>query len=83
MYSLLQKRAHKAVEVALVKGSITRPATCDNCGADCKPHAHHDDYNKPLQVKWLCQPCHSVIHPGNRLPIRLRIIGDIEAGLIH
>lgn len=51
-------RAHSAVYRALKSGRLTRPDHCENCGAPCKPHAHHDDYSKPLDVRWLCAKCH-------------------------
>lgn len=34
---------------------------CEKCGAP-KAHAHHDDYTKPLDVRWLCRSCHGVEH---------------------
>jgi hypothetical protein len=24
--------------------------------------AHHEDYDRPLDVMWLCQPCHKQRH---------------------
>ena len=83
MYSLLQKRAHKAVENALLKGRLIRSSSCDNCGSPCKPHAHHDSYAKPLEVRWLCQSCHAKLHPGNRIPLKARIAADLNAGAIY
>jgi hypothetical protein len=42
--------------------SLSRPAACSNCGDRCVPHAHHEDYTKPLEVTWLCKPCHGARH---------------------
>jgi len=83
MYSILQKRSHKIVENALLRCDIIRATACEACGKECKPHAHHDDYNKPLQIRWLCSSCHSVIHPGNRVPIASRIAHELQKGLIY
>jgi hypothetical protein len=37
-----------------------RPQHCSACGVECKPQGHHPDYSKPLEVVWLCRPCHRV-----------------------
>src|SRR5688572_29793626 len=42
---------HHVVGYAIKKG-ILIPAPCEECGAP-ESHAHHDDYNKPLEVRWL------------------------------
>ena len=56
----LKRRAHRMVEYALSKGRIERKP-CADCGAE-KSQAHHDDYEKPLEVKWLCAACHGKRH---------------------
>jgi hypothetical protein len=38
---------------------------CEVCGGNNKLHRHHDDYNKPLQVRILCQKCHRRWHCFN------------------
>lgn len=43
-------------------GKIERPNYCQECGAECKPVAHHPDYAKPLLVEWLCTLCHGKRH---------------------
>jgi ribosomal protein S27AE len=53
-------KAHNAVSNALRDGKLTR-GPCENCGAP-RAHAHHDDYSKPLEVRWLCSTCHGIEH---------------------
>lgn len=54
------RKAHKAVEWALISGSIER-APCEVCGAG-NVEAHHDDYARPLDVRWLCRAHHAERH---------------------
>lgn len=35
---------------------------CQVCGETEKVVAHHHDYSKPLDVIWLCRPCHAFEH---------------------
>ena len=57
------KRANGMVEKAIKKGIIV-PQPCEQCGA--KAVAHHDDYNKPLDVRWLCDTHHFQWHEKNK-----------------
>jgi len=59
--------AHSAVRRAVAAGILTRQP-CEVCGL-AKADAHHDDYNKPLAVRWLCRSHHAEWHASNQ-PIR-------------
>jgi ribosomal protein S27AE len=52
--------AHGKVSSAIKSGVLVR-SKCERCG-DEKSVAHHEDYDKPLEVMWLCQPCHKQRH---------------------
>jgi ribosomal protein S27AE len=52
--------AHNAVARAIRSGALER-IPCIRCG-EAKSLAHHEDYEKPLGVIWLCQPCHKQRH---------------------
>lgn len=47
---------------AVYRGKITRPDHCEGCLAPCVPDGHHNDYDKPLEVSWLCKTCHGEVH---------------------
>lgn len=56
---LIMARARQNVYLSVKNGDLVRPDNCERCGASCKPEGAHRDYDKPLDVKWLCGPCHA------------------------
>jgi hypothetical protein len=77
--------AQNVVEKAIEKGILTRASQCSECKCAEKPfkdgrsniQAHHDDYNKPLEVKWLCQKCHHKWHKTNE-PVRKEVLRELS-----
>ena len=68
------KRAKYAMDVAYRMKEISRRLTsyyvktgrivrkpCEVCGNE-RSQAHHEDYAKPLEVRWLCQKHHQAEH---------------------
>lgn len=51
------------VRRALASGKLVR-MPCESCNST-QAQAHHDDYNKPLAVRWLCIRCHNEWHASN------------------
>lgn len=47
------------------RGKIIRQP-CEVCGTNKKVEGHHEDYSKPLVVKWLCQKHHNEEHQKNK-----------------
>lgn len=60
-----KKKAHLYVELAIRYGDLVRPDRCSKCKKKCKPQGHHHDYDKPLDVTWLCPKCHGFEHRIN------------------
>lgn len=53
-------KAHSTVSNAVRDGKLTKNP-CEKCGEE-PVHGHHDDYLKPLEVRWLCPVCHKAWH---------------------
>lgn len=47
-------KAHQSVNKAIRNGVLTKADNCVECASDFAVEAHHDDYNFPLTVRWLC-----------------------------
>lgn len=56
-----KKMAHRAVRKATRDGNLIRQP-CEVCGTTNGVQAHHDDYSKPLDVRWLCVRHHADRH---------------------
>jgi len=51
--------AQSKVRLALRRGEIIKPETCEECGnTTLTIEAAHADYTKPLSIRWLCRSCH-------------------------
>jgi len=57
----LKKKAHQDVSYAILTGRLVRQS-CKRCGTTQHVVAHHEDYNKPLDVVWLCKHHHKERH---------------------
>ena len=58
-------KARAKARAALVSGKIKK-TPCVNCGSNEKVCGHHEDYEKPLEVIWLCTKCHHELHKKAR-----------------
>jgi ribosomal protein S27AE len=56
----VKHRARVLANLARLSGKL-KPKPCERCGA-AKVEMHHDDYSKPLQVRFLCNRCHKIEH---------------------
>jgi hypothetical protein len=57
----LKRKAHQDVSYAILTGRLVRQP-CERCGTTQHVVAHHEDYNKPLDVVWLCKHHHKERH---------------------
>jgi len=61
-------KAREITKRAIDAGRLIRQP-CRKCGAE-KADAHHTDYSKPLDVDWLCSPCHKQEHYNRRIALK-------------
>jgi len=48
---------------AVRSGKILKPDCCSRCSASGPIEAHHENYDEPFVVVWLCRPCHRLCRP--------------------
>lgn len=68
----IKRAAHIITGNAIRDGKLMREP-CEVCGAE-KSEAHHDDYNYPMSVRWLCRKHHVAHHVA---------IGSFDRGTSH
>jgi mono/diheme cytochrome c family protein len=54
--------AQQAVKAAIKTGRLVRWPGCAACHRKRGLEAHHADYDRPLDVVWLCMKCHKAAH---------------------
>ncbi len=59
----IMKYAHMAIYKRISDGRIKK-RPCEICGSKDSV-AHHDDYAKPLDIRWLCRSHHRIWHISN------------------
>ncbi len=57
-----RRKARRKLAYAVFVGKIKKPRSCPGCKKRKPVQAHHDDYSKPLDVRWLCTTCHGLEH---------------------
>ena len=55
-------KARDSVGNAVRSKKITKPSKCSACESTENIEGHHADYDKPLEVIWLCSRCHKRLH---------------------
>jgi len=66
LYYLNNIKKYKARRLAK-KISIPKGQICEKCGKKLAIERHHEDYNKPLDVMFVCKDCNMIYYDRNKL----------------
>jgi len=61
----MKRACHVITGNAIRDKKLIKPSNCSKCDSNTNIQAHHDDYTKPLNVRWLCVKCHVKWHKHN------------------
>lgn len=70
----LKHKARYLFRLAVSRGDIMRPSVCSKCKTEMTSdvvEGHHEDYNKPFDVIWLCRKCHIKLHVKHKQAIEM------------
>jgi len=76
-----KSRAHSLVARAIKQGLLTRQK-CEAPKCQKQGHAHHDDYNKPLEVRWLCRSHHMRFHKNGNYELKRPRLIKVKQGTL-
>lgn len=62
---LKQKKLVRNICASAIASGLLVREPCEECGV-VPADAHHDDYSKPLEVRWLCKLHHEALHSKTR-----------------
>jgi len=54
-----------------IRAGVIKKGTCELSGSD-KVECHHDNYNKPLKVRWLSKKYHKALHRMRRKGVNMK-----------
>ena len=57
--------SHKLLAAKLAREAFPDAHPCEICGS-LTTHRHHEDYSKPLDIRWLCSRHHAARHKERR-----------------
>lgn len=66
--TIAERRARLSLPKALAASKKARAVWWRECNSDLscascgRPHGHHPDYSRPLDVVWLCDKHHKEVH---------------------
>lgn len=55
-------RARDKTNTAIRHGLLEKKTVCERCPSTKNIEKHHPDYDKPLEIVWLCSICHGLEH---------------------
>ena len=61
----IRRKAARDYLNRLIRQGLVKKSNCEICGSDKNVEAHHDDYSRPLDVRWLCRVHHEHHHTKN------------------
>ena len=61
-YTKKEKNEARAIAAKAQADGILKKQPCEGCLSEKRVEKHHEDYGKPLDVRWVCRRCHSRIH---------------------